>query len=778
MRCVRHLAVLLPILLLAAGCARRDQGSHKQEAPYQPYRFDDNLETAATVSAASGQTAARVTDPVVWKDFFTEKDATWELVRGRMGLRDGDLILKGDGESPVIVSPKEFAIDWSLFESVQIRMMAEGGSEVRIRIGPLDMRQKLAPPKQYQVYRFAVDIQAPTGSRPLAVIPTDSPFHLAAIDFIELVPRRTSFPKAAGRQVLGKGEEYRNTIYAHSPSAITYEAPIPEKGRLKFGIGVAEKKPVTFRVLAGPSQSPVFSKTLEDPERWADAEVDLSQYAGRTTKIIFETSSESQGAIGLWANPLLTTAAAKARPNVLVYLVCSMRADHTSLYGYSRDTTPFMKQLGAAGVVFDDAQAQAPWTKGSVPSLLTSIHSYTLGMRQDTDAIPQRAVTLAEALRAAGYSTVGIVTNPYAGRASGLNRGYDYMMEYPVVHRLRTDEADRGTDSAAVNKVAMPWFEQHRDEPFFMYVHTTDPHAPYRPPKEFEERFANPAETEQFNRDYQNLWDKRQYGGGMAVTRAKCKAKGIDPDKFLRRAIDRYDGEIAHADRSLEVLTGKLKELGILNNTLVVVLSDHGEEFWEHGLTGHGHSLYQELVHAVFLMWNPKLLPAPRRVSDTVQLLDVYPTILDLAGVAPQGVMQGQSLAPLAKGQPFQRKGPVMSSRFALPFAKPGGLVPENCTDTYAIWNGPWKLLYRDRARLAGLPEVELYDRRTDRKETTNVASRNSGVAQKLRAEIDQWLKAQDQIRKLLGPGGETTLDRQSIERLRSLGYLGGKPSQ
>ena len=147
-------------------------------------------------------------------------------------------------------------------------------------------------------------------------------------------------------------------------------------------------------------------------------------------------------------------------------------------------------------------------------------------------------------------------------------------------------------------------------------------------------------------------------------------------------------------------------------------------------------------------------------------------------GIQPKGIIQGQSLVPLLKGQSMMRKVPVMSSKPRHPLAKPTGFVPENRTGTFAIWDGPWKLLYRDQARLAGLPEVELYDRRGDRGETTNVAAQNPDVVKKLRAEIDQWLKVQDQIRKLLGPGGETTLDRQSIERLRSLGYLGGKPSQ
>ena len=100
------------------------------------------------------------------------------------------------------------------------------------------------------------------------------------------------------------------------------------------------------------------------------------------------------------------------------------------------------------------------------------------------------------------------------------------------------------------------------------------------------------------------------------MSRASCSKAGVDPDRFISQAIDRYDGEILHNDKSFELLVGKMKELGILDNTLIIVVSDHGEEFWDHGWTAHGHSVYQELTHTALLMWNPKLLPAARRVSD------------------------------------------------------------------------------------------------------------------------------------------------------------------
>jgi len=742
------------------------------------YRFDDHL-AEANVSAANTPSAARVTDPVIWKDFFTERDVPWILLRGRMGLRRGDLILQGDEGTPVILSPKETPIDWGLYESVLIRMMAEGGEEVKIRIGELELRQKLGPPGEYQVYRFDVNLEVPKGSRPLAIMPTDSPTALVAIDFIELVPRKTSFPAPAGRLKLGKQDEYREALYVHSPSSLIYQVRVPPGGRLRCGLGVADRRqPVTFRITLGPEGRELLVRTLSDPAQWEDVEADLGAYAGRTVKLAFQTSADQPGAVGLWANPLLTGSGPRSRPNILIYLICSLRPDHTSLHGYPRDTTPFLKKLGAAGVVFEDAHAQAPWTKASVPSLLTSLDPYALHIVQDADTIPKGAVTMAERLRAQGYVTAGFLTNPFAGRASGLDRGFDYLMEYPVIHRQRIEETDRATDSAALNRVLFPWLERHRDEPFFLYAHATDPHAPYRPPAEFEARFADPAETARFNRDYARLRDRRQYGGGATVSPAHCRALGIDPARFIRQAVDRYDAEIAHNDHSLERLADKLGRLGILDQTLLVVVSDHGEEFHEHGFTAHGHSLYQELIHVLWLMYSPRLLPAARRVAEPVQLLDLMPTVLELAGIPAEGLVQGQSVLPPARGLPFQRRGAIMACRFPHPSARPGGFVPEYRTGAFARIDSHWKLIYRDQAEKAGMKRIELYDRRTDRREAQDVAARHPDVVARLMADLSQWIEAQKQVRKLLGPGGKATLDAQTLERLRSLGYLGGKSSR
>jgi choline-sulfatase len=763
---------LAAFCLAPFGCRSRPPAAPAAaETSWGLYRFDDQLASAAVSAPASS--AVRRAEPVVWR--FQDRKITWDLVRGRMGFRPpGQLVVKGEGASPVIVSPGNPPTDWSRYEAILIAMISEGGREIKIKLGDRELRQELAPPLQWKVYRFPLDLEESSFTRPMAITPTDDPLAPVAIDFIELVPHQTRFNGPAGRANIGKQEEYRNTVFARPGSVLGYDVPVPQAAALHFGLGMAGNTPVAFRVLAGPSKTEIFSRTLAAPDAWEDAEIDLAPYAGRTTRLLFQTDSSSSEPVGFWANPLLTARTPKRRPNVLMYVVCTLRPDHTSLYGYARPTTPFLKQLGGSSAVFDDCQAQASWTKPSVSSLLTSLNAYTHAIVNDADTIPKGAVTLAEQLRAAGYVTAGIVANPFAGRASGLDRGFDYMLEYPVVQRYRTDQVDRGTDSAAVNRALWPWLDRHRDEPFFLFVQTTDPHAPYRPPAEFEPLFAKPAETPQFNRDYARLRDIRAYGGGATVSRAEIRAQGIDPDTYIRRAIDRYDGEIAHNDRSLERLVGRFKELGLIDNTLLIVASDHGEEFWEHGFGAHGHSLYSELIHVLLLMWNPRLLGQPRRVAEPVQLIDVMPTVLELVGAKPPAGMEGQSLAPLLKGRPFLRRGAIMSTKLALPKARPDGGVPENATDTVARIDGDWKLIYRRQAARSRLKPVELYDRRQDRADRQDVASEHPDLAGRLRLDIVQWIGRENRVREQVGRTGTTTLDRDTLERLRSLGYLGG----
>ena len=708
--------------------------------------------------------------PIEWD--FSEQKLTWLSVRGRIGFRDPDqLVVKGQGKSPLIISPPEPAIDWSRYEAVLIRMVSEGSGRIKLKFPQQEYVKQLGEPLKFRVYRFDLGLKTAGYQARLVIEPTDSPNDLAAIDYIKLVPRRIEFPKPVGLSFIRKRDEYRHVLYAHSPSSITYEVAVPEQATLRFGVGVADR-PVEFRVKVG--EDLLYSDKIIGPEHWREFDIDLARFAGQKVKLVFETAGD-EGAVGLWATPILTAARPSNKPNVLVYLIDTLRADHTSVHGYRRDTTPFLKQLGGEGVVFEDCQAQSTWTKPSVASLLTSLHTPAHGIQEFDDIIPRGAVTLAATLRRNGYVTASILGNPFPGRATGLERGVDHLMEYPVVQRAWI-RSERATDSAALNRVAFSWLDRHHDAPFYLYLHSTDPHAPYAPPASTESKFANPAETREFNRDSGKL---RQvsggFGGGAVFNRKQARAKGVDPDAWVRRAIDRYDGEIAFNDSNIKILVEKLADLGILDNTLIVVVSDHGEEFLEHGWTTHGHSLYSEVSHVLCLMWNPRLIPEPRRVSAPAQLIDVMPTVLDLLGIPPPEMIEGESLKPLIGGQPFERTAPAMAMRLARTDAPPpaSGLgIPENRIDTMARFDAKWKLIYRPEGKSVGLPEVELYDRAADPGDAHNVAAGNAAVTARLVPEVKQWRARQEQIHKLLGETGKKPLGRDTLEKLRSLGYI------
>src|SRR5579871_216847 len=272
-------------------------------APNNLYRLDDQFKslggTAPVVEMAT---------PIVWRNFLSEDDITWGILRGRMGYRKGDLIVKGDGSTPVIVSPDAQQIEWARYEAVEIQMLAEGGREIKIRIGNDEFKQPIPSAGEYHDYRFSVDIGGVRGSRPLAIMPTDSLTDAVAIRSIQLVPRKTNFPGTAGKLYFGKSDEYRNVLYAHAPSSLNFDVAVPQNGRLHFGIGVAEEgTTITFRVQG--SGKDLYSKAISSAGAWEDADVDLSAYAGKSLNVVLRTESGKPGAVGLWANPLITTRA-------------------------------------------------------------------------------------------------------------------------------------------------------------------------------------------------------------------------------------------------------------------------------------------------------------------------------------------------------------------------------------------------------------------------------------------------------------------------------------
>ena len=297
------------------------------------------------------------------------------------------------------------------------------------------------------------------------------------------------------------------------------------------------------------------------------------------------------------------------RPNIVLYVVDTVRADRLGVYGYAKPTSPRLDAFAAGAVLFENAYAQSSWTRPAVASLFTGLlppAHRTVGRRS---VLPEDATTLAEILAAHGYEGMGLVRNPNVGRAFGFAQGFA---------RFRSEDRER--DETMLERVRL-WLDERQDAeaPFFLFLHAIDPHGPYDPAPEFEETF--------------------DVGGAPAHYRTvryllQLNRGEVEPEPGTAEALSRlYDAEVAQNDRAFGELLDELEDRGLVEDTAVIYLSDHGEEFAEHGRWEHGLSLYQEVLRVPLVMRLPGV-PA-RRVEEPAQHVDVLPTLLAYLGIEP-----------------------------------------------------------------------------------------------------------------------------------------------
>lgn len=324
----------------------------------------------------------------------------------------------------------------------------------------------------------------------------------------------------------------------------------------------------------------------------------------------------------------------KARPNVIVYLVDTLRADHLGCYGYPKPVSPHLDRFAEGATLFETAIAQAPWTRPSVTSILTGLGPLEHGVRTLEDRLPDAADTLAEKLRAAGYRTAAFSTNLHVTADTGLAQGFDDFFLSPQ------------EDSAAVNRRVLAWLDGHLDghrgpergaEPFFLYIHTLDPHAPFTPPPDLRRRFA-PAAPPQ--------------AGTVESLRRIYSVRGPRRVARIAEVAPLYDAEIAANDRSFGALLAALKERKLFEESLIVFVSDHGEALGEHQDFGHARSLYADQLDVPLVVKLP-LQARGERVSRLAQHVDLLPTVLAAAGLPPATGLPGADLfGPAGEREP------------------------------------------------------------------------------------------------------------------------------
>jgi arylsulfatase A-like enzyme len=335
--------------------------------------------------------------------------------------------------------------------------------------------------------------------------------------------------------------------------------------------------------------------------------------------------------------PRRSPRAPATRPDVIVILIDTLRADHMGVYGYGRDTTPNLDRFARESVVFRRAVSQTSWTKPSIPSLFTALypsrHGVFEGSSRDTeghitsDVLPDSLETLAEAFREHGYETVAFVHNAQLRGFLGFAQGFD-------LYRDRAGDADQ------INGAFLRWLDGRGEGPFYAYLHYLDVHWPYRPPAPFDTLFGAGESTIDFATD------------DWKALREDINDGKIRPgESDVRAMVALYDGELRFLDDRLGRLFDDLRRRGLYDDAMIVVTSDHGEEFLEHGKIGHGQSLHRELL------WIPLMIRFPggrwggREIEETVELLDVFPTIADHLGWGPLPGVDGRSLIPGIAGK-------------------------------------------------------------------------------------------------------------------------------
>ena len=415
-------------------------------------------------------------------------------------------------------------------------------------------------------------------------------------------------------------------------------------------------------------------------------------------------------------------------PNVLLIVWDTVRAESLSLYGHHRPTTPTLDRLAASSVVFDQAIATAPWTVPSHAGMFTGRHVHELpNLRQEP--VPEHFTTLAEVLHEKGYLTAGFVANlGYCNRHTGLAQGFVHYADDPIsLHRvLETVWLSRllHSQSAAyrelisavfgpwakpaerVNEELLEWLSRRPSgRPFFAFLNFMDAHDPYLPPPPFRGQYG-PHTKE----DRRVLDDWRLHA---TVHRQATEEQ-------TRMALKAYDGCIAYLDYELGVLLDELDARGELDNTLVIVTADHGEQFGEHGIFWHGTSLHQPQMHVPLLMRLPGRLPKGCRVAEVTSQADLPATVLDLVE-ADDSRLPGRSLAHFWRtqrpGEQAVPTAPVLAGVRRFPWADVPLHYPNARGSVHAVWSGGRKYI---RAEPHGADE--LYDLENDPAEKHNLA--------------------------------------------------------
>jgi len=486
---------------------------------------------------------------------------------------------------------------------------------------------------------------------------------------------------------------------------------------------------------------------------WREDQVDLTPWKGKAVTLRFRVTGADPSSIRLIGSPVILKAVVGRRPSVLLIVIDTLRADRLSAYGHPRHTSPHLASFAREGLLFSRAFTPASWTIPAVSSLFTGFYPGHPGSGTGHGVtIPDDIPTIAESFSCNGYATAGFSANFLLNQARGFLRGFDTYYLAPLKEGLPS--------AASLSAQTLSWLRAHDHEASFCYVHFMDPHAPYRSPWPFPPMEPGAGPFRPAERD----------GWRDGYPRRLIEDFQILEPPDLSQLNRLFDDGVAYTDFQVGLLLARLRQEGLLDNMVVLITADHGEELQDHGYWGHGTTLYQEAVHIPMILRLPQSGGDTSTVShDPVSLVDVGPTLTALAGlkISPACTGDGEHLLRIPPDRClFSRTtahGPLRISIVDFPY-KYVFFNRRSIEDAPPTAQGRWLARH-------GQPSELLFNLEEDPGEQHNLIGHLPDVESELRRQARNKLVNLGQEVELPTPS-EENLDPDMLEQLRALGYI------
>lgn len=572
---------------------------------------------------------------------------------------------------------------------------------------------------------------------------------------------------------LSKSLDGVSYLSQQSATSLTYYFKCRPGARLAFGIGQAGETLVHYSVMlqTDDTRPPVrvfedsrfrrFMRRMGLSRRIA---IKLPAHTGIAKVTLSVRTDEGTTGTGVWVDPRIEVAAGATAgvradesesteqespaeriaqwqdANFLIVLLDAAGAQHFGCYGRGGDVSPRIDALASAGVLFKNAHTEAVYTQAAVGSLLTAQYPDRHGSYLKGFGLSEDTRSIAQILKEAGWQTALITASPNASSLYGYNRGFDTVQEL----YKRSGDAKRLVDAAEVVDASMKWIEEQAGKKFFLYAHVREPHAPHTPPAPFRGRYSDgyegPFKDNSATEDIFNL-----------VNSGKIEMS--DADKAYMAA--RYDENLAYADAQVGRMLDSLKSRGLMENTVIILVGDHGEAMGEHRLFGHNAHLYQEFSRVPFIIHLPAQVDGKRAVVDEqVGLIDVAPTIVAMAGLdAPPGAFQGRSLVDAFTGAPG-------APRSAIHYGRTAGEEPN-----FGVQEDGFSYVYSKRTS-----QRQTFDLTSDPAEQRNISEEAVLRTGYMHQQYLIWAEEQKNL-ALSAPAKQISASADEVNALIELGY-------